>query len=281
MQFAKELASLDFYSGGRLIVGCGIGWSQVECELLGAEMIFDCGAKAGALVGIGCILLGSMYRWENLQLEGVEVLTNKAGTGAYRGPADRRRRSRSKVPSTRSRIPWASTRWNCGSRTPSGLAICVPTASRGNASAWRMPRASARGVSGRARGVRTWRGRRGGSRWLARRDRVGRRGVSAERRWHAADHAGRRRPDRYQHLLRDDRGRSVRAGQPRPGARDHGQHRPRALRGRFRWQQDHLYGRAGGLAGRRGRARPGPAHRRGRPRGVVRRSADRRMAAWA
>src|ERR1700738_2734988 len=53
---------------------------------LEGSMIFDAGAKGGAPVGIGCILLGSMYRWENLQLEGVEVLTHKAGTGAYRGP---------------------------------------------------------------------------------------------------------------------------------------------------------------------------------------------------
>lgn len=35
VQFAKELASLDHYGGGRLLVGCGVGWSQVECELLG------------------------------------------------------------------------------------------------------------------------------------------------------------------------------------------------------------------------------------------------------
>jgi probable F420-dependent oxidoreductase len=37
VQFAKELASLDFYGGGRLLVGAGIGWSQVECELLGGH----------------------------------------------------------------------------------------------------------------------------------------------------------------------------------------------------------------------------------------------------
>ena len=35
VQFAKELATLDHYGGGRLLVGCGVGWSQVECELLG------------------------------------------------------------------------------------------------------------------------------------------------------------------------------------------------------------------------------------------------------
>jgi CO/xanthine dehydrogenase Mo-binding subunit len=53
---------------------------------LDAEMIFDSGAKAGAPVGIACILLGSMYRWQHLRIDGVEVLTNRAGTGAYRGP---------------------------------------------------------------------------------------------------------------------------------------------------------------------------------------------------
>jgi probable F420-dependent oxidoreductase len=37
VQFAKELASLDFYSNGRLLIGAGIGWSRVECELLGGN----------------------------------------------------------------------------------------------------------------------------------------------------------------------------------------------------------------------------------------------------
>jgi len=37
VQFAKELASLDFYSGGRLLIGAGVGWSKVECELLGGR----------------------------------------------------------------------------------------------------------------------------------------------------------------------------------------------------------------------------------------------------
>jgi CO/xanthine dehydrogenase Mo-binding subunit len=53
---------------------------------LDAEMIFDSGAKAGAPVGIACILLGSMYRWPHLRIDGLEVLTNRPGTGAYRGP---------------------------------------------------------------------------------------------------------------------------------------------------------------------------------------------------
>jgi probable F420-dependent oxidoreductase len=37
VMFAKQLASLDFYSGGRLIVGAGAGWSRVECEVMGGN----------------------------------------------------------------------------------------------------------------------------------------------------------------------------------------------------------------------------------------------------
>lgn len=35
--FAKQLASLDFYSGGRLVVGAGVGWSRIECEAMGGN----------------------------------------------------------------------------------------------------------------------------------------------------------------------------------------------------------------------------------------------------
>jgi probable F420-dependent oxidoreductase len=35
--FAKQLASLDFYSGGRLVIGAGVGWSRVECETNGGN----------------------------------------------------------------------------------------------------------------------------------------------------------------------------------------------------------------------------------------------------
>jgi CO/xanthine dehydrogenase Mo-binding subunit len=53
---------------------------------LKAELIFDSGSNAGAPVGIAAILLGSYYRWRHVLLEGAEVLTHKAGTGAYRAP---------------------------------------------------------------------------------------------------------------------------------------------------------------------------------------------------
>ncbi len=53
---------------------------------LKAELIFDAGANPGAPVGIAAILMGSTYRWQNVLLEGAEVLTHKQGTGAYRAP---------------------------------------------------------------------------------------------------------------------------------------------------------------------------------------------------
>jgi CO/xanthine dehydrogenase Mo-binding subunit len=53
---------------------------------LQAELIFDAGSNAGAPVGIAGLLMGSYYRWEHVLIEGAEVLTNKAGTGAYRAP---------------------------------------------------------------------------------------------------------------------------------------------------------------------------------------------------
>jgi probable F420-dependent oxidoreductase len=37
VMLAKQLASLDFYSGGRLILGIGFGWSRIECEAMGGN----------------------------------------------------------------------------------------------------------------------------------------------------------------------------------------------------------------------------------------------------
>jgi probable F420-dependent oxidoreductase len=37
VMFAKQLASLDFYSGGRLIVGAGFGWSRIESDVMGGD----------------------------------------------------------------------------------------------------------------------------------------------------------------------------------------------------------------------------------------------------
>jgi CO/xanthine dehydrogenase Mo-binding subunit len=53
---------------------------------LESELLFDSGAKSGSPVGIAAILLGSMYRFAHLRLNGTDVLTHKASTGAYRAP---------------------------------------------------------------------------------------------------------------------------------------------------------------------------------------------------
>jgi probable F420-dependent oxidoreductase len=37
VMLAKQLASLDYYSGGRLIIGQGLGWSRIECEVMGGN----------------------------------------------------------------------------------------------------------------------------------------------------------------------------------------------------------------------------------------------------
>ena len=37
VRLAKQLACLDYYSQGRLMVGVGTGWSQVECEAVGGH----------------------------------------------------------------------------------------------------------------------------------------------------------------------------------------------------------------------------------------------------
>ncbi len=50
------------------------------------QAIFDSGIYPGAEVGLGLVLLHSTYRCPNIDLRGYEVLTNKAGVGAYRAP---------------------------------------------------------------------------------------------------------------------------------------------------------------------------------------------------
>ena len=53
---------------------------------LKAKIIFNSGIYPGAPTGIVAILLGGYYRFENFDIEGLEVLTNKPNSGAYRGP---------------------------------------------------------------------------------------------------------------------------------------------------------------------------------------------------
>lgn len=51
-----------------------------------ARLLFDAGSTPGAPVGIAKLLIGASYRFQHSLVEGLEVLTHKAGTGAYRAP---------------------------------------------------------------------------------------------------------------------------------------------------------------------------------------------------
>jgi len=53
---------------------------------LEARVIFDTGAYSGSALGIGCMLLGGYYKFQNIDIKGYEVMTNKPGVGAYRAP---------------------------------------------------------------------------------------------------------------------------------------------------------------------------------------------------
>jgi probable F420-dependent oxidoreductase len=65
VQFAKELASLDHYSGGRLIVGAGVGWSRTECELLGGD--FD---RRWAQTREAIVLMKRLWTEDTVAFEG-------------------------------------------------------------------------------------------------------------------------------------------------------------------------------------------------------------------
>ncbi len=51
-----------------------------------SKIVFDTGAYAGAGVFLGGLILGSTYRCPNFDFRCYEVMTNKAGVGAYRAP---------------------------------------------------------------------------------------------------------------------------------------------------------------------------------------------------
>ena len=53
---------------------------------LEARVVFDAGAFPGAPTGVTCLTLGMFYRIPNLRIRGLEVVTHKAPTGAYRAP---------------------------------------------------------------------------------------------------------------------------------------------------------------------------------------------------
>jgi CO/xanthine dehydrogenase Mo-binding subunit len=82
----EEFSTADPAPESRMRIKLGATRDGTMTALEG-EMVFDSGAKAGsAPVGIAGILMGSLYRFGSLQIRGVEVVTHKASTGAYRAP---------------------------------------------------------------------------------------------------------------------------------------------------------------------------------------------------
>lgn len=53
---------------------------------LKARLIYDSGAFPGAPMLPGCLIAGGYYKCPNLDIQGLEVLTNKVGVGALRAP---------------------------------------------------------------------------------------------------------------------------------------------------------------------------------------------------
>ena len=53
---------------------------------LQGDLTFDTGSQPGSPLQIAAILLGGYYKFDNLEITGREVLTNRAPAGAYRAP---------------------------------------------------------------------------------------------------------------------------------------------------------------------------------------------------
>ena len=81
----EELTAADPAPESRIRLKIGARRDGTLMALSG-DFAFDAGSKAGAPVGISALIAGSLYRYANLRLDGTEVLTHKAGTGAYRAP---------------------------------------------------------------------------------------------------------------------------------------------------------------------------------------------------
>jgi CO/xanthine dehydrogenase Mo-binding subunit len=53
---------------------------------LRATLCFDSGCEPGAPLSVASLMMGGYYRFPNLSIEALDILTNKPSTGAYRAP---------------------------------------------------------------------------------------------------------------------------------------------------------------------------------------------------
>ena len=218
---------------------------------LQAKVVVDTGAYPGGTAGILCTLLGGTYRWPNLLIDGYDVLTHKPGCGAYRAPGapqacfaierqiDQLARQLDLDP-LEFRLQERHRRGRPHARR---FGLGAPRGARGAGGAAQPPRVA------KPRAGRTGRGRRGRLRRLARRDRARQRRLPLERGWLAH-----RRGRVVGHQRDQDRvpvaGRRVVRDRPGEHQRYHGRYRHGPIRRRQRREQDHLYRRRGGRAGR-------------------------------
>lgn len=82
---SEDLSAANPAPGSRITLKLGAKRDGTLVALEG-RAIFDSGAYAGAAAALGGVILGSTYRCPSVDLRYYEVLTNKAGVGAYRAP---------------------------------------------------------------------------------------------------------------------------------------------------------------------------------------------------
>ncbi len=81
----EEMIAANPAAAGRIHLRLGAR-KDGTLTALQAELTFDAGCFPGAPVGIAAVLLGSLYTIPHVDIRGVEVLTFKPSTGAYRAP---------------------------------------------------------------------------------------------------------------------------------------------------------------------------------------------------
>lgn len=81
----EEYLAANPAPGAEIRVKLG-GKKDGSLTALEAEVLFDTGAFPASPLDICCHLIGSSYRCPNLEIRGVEVMTNKVSPAAYRAP---------------------------------------------------------------------------------------------------------------------------------------------------------------------------------------------------
>ncbi|MCX6024460.1 MAG: xanthine dehydrogenase family protein molybdopterin-binding subunit, partial [Chloroflexi bacterium] len=82
---SEDLRAADPAPGGHIEIKAGVK-KDGTFSAMKARVVFDSGSFPGSPLMSGCNLLGGYYRFPNLEIEGIEVITNKVSQGALRAP---------------------------------------------------------------------------------------------------------------------------------------------------------------------------------------------------